>query len=87
MIDLITFPQLPSLTLRQAATLVGYDSQVALARAAGVNSSVVSAMFRGSHEYPKARIAVARLLFPTLQDADADGRLLRLIENSRPVVG
>lgn len=87
MIDLLTFPLLESLTLKQACTLVGYDSQAALARAASVNGSVVSAMFRGSHEYAKARIAVARLLFPNLPDADADVRLLRLIENSRPVVG
>ena len=87
MIDLVAFPLLDRLTLKQAATLMGYDSQAALARAAHVNGSVVSAMHRGSREYPKARVAVARLLFPQLQDADADVRLLRLIENSRPVVG
>lgn len=85
-IDILTFPQRDDLTLAQAASLRGFARQIDLARAVGVAQATVSAMYRGSREYPKVRRALAVALLPGLAEPEADRLILRFIDNGRPPV-
>lgn len=77
-------------TLRQAAVLAGYATQKALVDAASQRGlrlahSAVSDMFRGGPSYPRAREALARVLFRPRSRREVDRavvRLLALIRNS-----
>lgn len=76
------------LTLWQLMALEGYrDQQELLAAVRNTGHDVpqpqLSAMLRGSREYPKARRAVAAVLLRRVSAADRDAVLLRLIGNAK----